>query len=518
MSSAVYFIAISSLINGIGFAVLGLLTFLNNPKRKVNRLFALFSASVAFWAIIYFIWLFAKDYDASLFWIRTLNFISVFIPVLSLHWTLALLEIDKEKKNKIILIFSYIATFIFGLFAFTDYYISHVTQESFFLFWPKPGILYHFYIAMYGCLISYSTYCLIKHYKTAVSFKKAQIKYVLLGVIIGAVGGAPNYPLFYGIQIPPFGNSLIIAWPILFSYSMLRYRFMDIRWAMGRAGIYFFASFIILFYSFFAFFINQQLNIDISPLILGPFVVVTASFLFTYLLGYLEKLAGKYFYYTFYTLKNTLKDLTGKLNQVIELGKLTDLINRSLLDALKLDKIGVVFKNPGKKIFNIQTLIKFQKEDILSLLSDNDNFLPEYLQKTEKPLITEEIPFIVEEIKKTNLKEDSIKTITNLLALKKSIGEAGAALFLPLLIKGKLIGVIILGGKLSQDAYTVQDINLLKTLISQASIAFNNALSYEEINQRKADLERFYKLTVGRELKMAELKKDIKRLQRDEKS
>ena len=37
--------------------------------------------------------------------------------------------------------------------------------------------------------------------------------------------------------------------------------------------------------------------------------------------------------------------------------------------------------------------------------------------------------------------------------------------------------------------------------------------SYEEIKKRKEDLEKFYKLTVGRELRMVELKKQIKELE-----
>ena len=80
-------------------------------------------------------------------------------------------------------------------------------------------------------------------------------------------------------------------------------------------------------------------------------------------------------------------------------------------------------------------------------------------------------------------------------------------------MKNQLIGMIILGYKLSGDAYTIQDLDLLTVLASQSSIVFNNALSYAEIEKRKAELERFYKLTVGRELRMIELKKKIKELE-----
>jgi len=51
-------------------------------------------------------------------------------------------------------------------------------------------------------------------------------------------------------------------------------------------------------------------------------------------------------------------------------------------------------------------------------------------------------------------------------------------------------------------------------------MALNNALLYEnvkiqkqEVEKRKTDLERFYTLTVGRELKMIELKDRVRRLE-----
>jgi len=83
------FFSISGFVNGITFAVLGLLVLLNNPKRKLNRLYALFSFSVVFWAISYGIWnlpqiLSAKE--SALFWTRMLNFGAAFIPILFSHW------------------------------------------------------------------------------------------------------------------------------------------------------------------------------------------------------------------------------------------------------------------------------------------------------------------------------------------------------------------------------------------------------------------------------------------------
>lgn len=145
------FFSISGFVNGIVFAILALIVFLNNPKRKLNQLYVLFSFSVVFWATCYGIWALLKEYESALFWTRTLNFGALFIPIFFAHWILTFLEIEKEKKSRIVLISGYLFTLFLALFAFpfspwTHYYVRGVEPELFFSYWPKPGILYHFYL------------------------------------------------------------------------------------------------------------------------------------------------------------------------------------------------------------------------------------------------------------------------------------------------------------------------------------------------------------------------------------
>jgi len=65
-----------------------------------------------------------------------------------------------------------------------------------------------------------------------------------------------------------------------------------------------------------------------------------------------------------------------------------------------------------------------------------------------------------------------------------------AALCLPLLIEGKIIGLIVLGNKLSGEPYSVQDIELLTTLSNQASIAFQNAKLYSQVQDLSQNLQK----------------------------
>jgi signal transduction histidine kinase len=58
-----------------------------------------------------------------------------------------------------------------------------------------------------------------------------------------------------------------------------------------------------------------------------------------------------------------------------------------------------------------------------------------------------------------------------------------AGLYLPLLIEDRLVGVFVLGKKVSGDAYSIQDLNLLETISSQIAIAINNAQLYEQMQR-----------------------------------
>jgi signal transduction histidine kinase len=73
--------------------------------------------------------------------------------------------------------------------------------------------------------------------------------------------------------------------------------------------------------------------------------------------------------------------------------------------------------------------------------------------------------------------------------------QAGVRLVLPLLMpgpsgaSGKLVGVYLLGDKLSGDVYQRQELELLRTLTNQAAVAITNARLYEQVHAFSQELE-----------------------------
>ena len=496
----------------VAFLNLLLAFFLWGRDRK-NRVIlhlgfvAFFSALFAFTqGALFFFWETAS-YNLLLFISRASWFGVLILPAFV---TFTYYFIGKTKNLKIISSLIYLGGIVISSLAITTpLFIEKIDPSKLPLYAEETGQLEpigRIYILF--CLIL-GLGNLLKYYFQTRGFKKLQSKYFIVGAIIYSVGGIITTSLipliFKTYKYVHIAAYLSLFWVGLTSYAVLRYRLWDLRFVLGRTAVYILSILTEIAIAFLIIFLNAQLGFLLPINIVLIIVLIIIALSFIPLFHFFERIAGRYFYYTFYTLQTTLATLSKKLNQTIELDNLTTLINRSLLDALKLDKVGIILREPEKNLLQPQQLIKLKEEDILALLTIEDNFLPKYLQKTKTSLARDEIPFL---IKKTEKEE---KRKFNLLKQEMERGEI--ALFLPLFIEEELIGMIILGDKLSREAYTVQDIDILTTFTAQASIAFNNALSYYEIERRKADLEKFYKLTIGRELKMVELKKQIKELE-----
>ena len=484
-------------------------------KNWANFFWLLFSVSMATWGLG--AWKIGSipygEKKLAFFWGHIAEIGMIAMPIFFLHFVHLWLGI--KKKWPLFLAYAY------GVFFLTLDFLGMARglQESLFFFpdlvwrfnsfYYKTGlrsIPFDIYLILWWVIFSYSFYEAWRCYKKSSGIKKLQIKYFILATVISLLGGLASWLSLF-VNFYPYLNFFSGFYPIMMSYAIVKYRLMDIKMIMGEIGIYFLSFLVALSYSLFFFFLNQRIGL-IPPLMLYIFITITVIPLFLYIFHFFEKIASKYFYYTYYALQKTIQNLSKQFNQTIELNKLTMIINSSLLDALKIDRIGIMLRKPKENKLYPQQLIKFKKEDILFLLRVEKSFLPQYFQETNKPLVREEIPFLIDNLKKENIKFFKEKK-KNLDAAMKLMEKANIAVCLPLLVKKELIGIIILGDKVSGSAYTVQDLNLLSYLSFQASVAFSNALSYSEIEKRKNELERFYKLTINRELKMIELKKEI---------
>lgn len=475
----ILYTSISGFVNGAIVIIFGLLVLLHNPKNKVNKLMALLCLSVAVWAISWGFAALAREKTLALFLNKMLDFGAAFIPILFLHWILVLLGIEKNNKNKVVLILGYLLSAFFAISIFTSYFVS-VKPKPYFFYYADPGILHPFYLILcYFGLTAYALYNLLKWYKQTSGYKRAQIKYVLTGALLGFGGGATNYFLFYNIPIPPIGNPLVAVGFGFFTYAIIRYRLMDIKVVLGRGVAYILSAITIIGSASLLIYFNTQLTNPLSIYVLAPFIAIL-SILLLQVHRFYEKLAEQYFYRSFYETKIAISDLKERLRQVLELRILASLMLNTLTNIYSLNKIAVITKNTKNKEYTIQDSINFNKNELSSLIK-SDEFM-----------------YCLKKKKRNTIRKNS-----------QYLKDLGIEMLLPLVFEKEVIGIIILGSKKSGDDFSTHDLKLLEGLSHQASIALKNASLFAEINKRREELENFYKLTVEKEIKMLKLKERI---------
>lgn len=472
------FYALTALVNAIAASIFGPVVLFKNRKRTINRIFGLFCFLIAVWSYSYFFWQIATTEKTALFWSHALMAGAIFVPVAYLHFVLCLFDKISEKKK--MLIAGYSVSFLFFLANFTPFFIKGVEPKLNFNFWPEAGILYGPFLLFWFFYALYSVYLLFKEYKTSFGIAKNQIRYILLGTIVGYFGGVTNYPLWFDIPVAPLGNWTFTFYLGIITYSILKYRLMDIRFVLGRGAVYVLSFATTILFAFGLSLLNNRYSANLPLNVSGSLILITSIIFFQPVFRLFEKFASEYFYYTFYSYQTVLIDLGKKLTQVLELDKLSGLLAETLMNTLKLDRAVILLKSADGS-YEIQKNIGFKQENGISLVKDS--FLTAWLEMTQKPLVAEEIALIIRDAKNASGKE-------NLEKLRENMKKIEAAVCLPLLLEERIFGMIVLGNKISRDPYSGEDLELLTTLSSQASIALQNAKLYSETKGFSQKLEK----------------------------
>lgn len=466
---------ISSFLNFATSAALGIFILFKNRRSQVNKGFFIFTMFAALWSLCYFFWQISTTEYWALFWCRALMAFAIYVPIPCLHFTYALTGLFEKYKK--VLVASYLFFTVFLIADFTPYFVSHVEPLAGFKYWPIAGPLFAPFLAFWFALIIYSVVLLVREYHRQTGAIRLQLKYVALGMTLGYLGGGTNFLLWYRIPMPPYGNILVCGFIACLAYATIRYRLMDIRVVLSRffyyigASLFIYVAFygMVLFYERFfggAFTIQAYLaSILTAPAMLLIFNRVSRGAYY---------LANKYFAFSFYSYKEIVNRVTQELSVSNDLDQVSNAIINTIKSVLRIKKTGIVLTGPSSKINDPKIA------DIIGLEKDDEEFLREKNPILKCSLRIKEI-YLYDEFK---MLEEATKTPADkkeCASLKTSLRALGVAVTIPLFSGKNFIGVIILGPKKSNDAFTKEDVELLHTLSHQAGIALNNARLHRDM-------------------------------------
>lgn len=492
----IFFLPIFSIIFAL---ILAFLVLFRNYKNRRHQIFSIISFCVAFWIFSSMMADLSRTYSAALFWAKLAIVGPSLISFFFLYFSFIFPFPRKVTKQKLFLLFIPILPLL--VLTPSRFNIQEVKIEK----WGTaftPGPLYIWLLIVLLSYMGWAFYNLGKSYYVSSGIEKTRIKYLFWGAFFTLIIGMFSnliLPLIGESRASVLGPSSSLFFLGFVSYAITRYRLMDIKIALGKTFVFLLSVATVVGISFLFGFLNRSIAYPFSLVVSIPVVGVLTFFLFK-IVKFYESFISKYFYPKFVRLKKQIEELEEKLTEILDLKQVSSLICEKLKESFKLLKIGV---------FSLKEKSKLQKEATFGIEIDKiEEFFEEskiidLLSQFRKPLIREEV---VEETFPEEKREKIVR-------IKEKMENLQISAIFPLFAGKEFVGVVIIGEREEKEAFSKEEIDLLTSFFRHVSIAFKNALLFHQLKEKKEELEKFYKLTVGRELRMIELKKKIKELE-----
>ncbi len=465
-------ISVSSLIEGFIVIIRG--------NRKEHFIWGLFCFSIMLWGFGGYQIANSASPESAVFWWRVAYAGVIFIPVFLLHFLTVLLGTKKWAVK-----FIYLAGFLFLALNFFDgVFIDKVDflfNEIYYL--SHPTVFYNIFVLLFGLSTVLSLYAIWKRYKKSQGFKRHQLKYLFLSLLVGFAGGSTSFFPVYGIYVYPLFNVTIAVGVLVVGYAILKYRLMDLRIVARKFFIYIFSAAFayITFYSLVWLYQTYLGGVFTnSSYISGILVALAFAGAFSWFYGFVENFANKYFFSALYKYQKTIEGLGQKLSYMNDLGEVLDLITGTIKEFIALENVAVYLLQADKNEYKKTALSGFKKD--LGDFVNNSNF-KKYLQEKQKPVVKEELGKIAED-------SNDLTDAKIISEMNTEMEALDISLCIPLISNKELKGLILLGPKKTKDAYTKEDLEMLSILSYQASAAIDNARLYKEVLGLNKNLQR----------------------------
>ncbi len=450
-------------------------------KTKLHRIWFFFNVAIAIWSLgSYFIGKSANPSSALTSW-KFAHVGVIFISVLFFHIICIFCNLEKARKKIIFFAYSQ-AIFFLILLIFTNLFIRKVSVIFGSLYYLQSvGLFYPLFFIIWLSLVIIGHIELIKFYRKSSGIKKNQSLYFFLGMFFGFSGGSTNFLPMFGLNIYPLGNFTLPIYTVLCTYSILRYRLMDIRIVLKKSLAYSLSValltgfFLVLVFNMTKYFSEMT---GVTSITVTAIYTLIIAVLFTPLKNRIQILIDKVFYKAAYDYYSVVKKISHELATTIGLQPTYRVIVDTIFNTLKLKSAHLL--STGKEYFETvytgsakeSTMAGFENDRDSKQLPNDAKFFS--ILKYGGILIKDELTISHDQYTANAVAEE----------LKPFAGEAVA----PIFIEGELAYLLILGEKLSTDAFTNEDINLLTTVADQSSIALKNARLYHELEQQAAEL------------------------------
>ena len=472
--------AVSGLFTGVTSLMLGLFVLFMNPRRPLNRVWFLFTGSVALWGGGGMWIAMTHDPSRALWaWRLAFAFGVLWIPILFYHFVLLFCGLPGRGLLK--------ANYAIGLTFFTVILGSSLFYDdvryafsSFYYAHPGSGVFYAFFV-WWVWLVSYTHYHVWQVYQTAVGQKRKQYQYFFVAFALAYGTGSMDYLPFFGLDLYPYGNFGIILYPMIMTYAIVKYGTMDIQIALERSLAYLLLLIGSAIPAYAVALMGQHLAF--GTVSISYSLVLLTLLLLLVLTAYRVKSAAqatvaRTLFRPRYVMYETLTKFADSVIGNLELQAITDGIVSTVAQTLEAKTASVYLLNSHKMGYMCVSTYGYANGHRGVPFKPGDA-LTESLSKHQRALVRDDLAGLTD-----------LSISKHLIAI---LDELEAEVCLPFLSKDCLIGFCTLGPRVR--SYSDADIEFLETLSrKQLATAVRYGMLYEELKGAQRDLQRTHRL------------------------
>ncbi|MFH1684642.1 MAG: histidine kinase N-terminal 7TM domain-containing protein, partial [Candidatus Margulisiibacteriota bacterium] len=432
---------------------LGAIVYFQNRRSPVNVSFSAVMFIAAIWAFSIGMFLESGNEGQLFFWSRAFYFVGVLIPAALLYFS-KVFPTESPAFN----LWQKISIFAPALFLLPLVLFSKLMVKEFYI---RPdgiealvGPLYPYYFLYYFAFMGYVFFNFFRKYTRATTVDKIRIRYVFWGiVIVGLITTMFNvlFPWFGNYSLIWIGPYSIIFLSIFISYAVIVHRLMSVEVVAQRAFIYTLATVFIMVLYALAVLVSERFFWGVfkySSAFLTGLAALLIAIIFQPLLKSLQNFTDRIFFRGRYDYQRTLREISHKIASVIKLEELSKLIVSSFIDTMKVSEISFLLLEREKEHFRsvALSLPRYKKIEI-----DVSSPIISWLKAAKDILFRDEIEDELIRQEGLGLSRLSLEEV------RDEMEGLGIYIWVPIVSKDELIGIIALGNKLSGDVFTTED-------------------------------------------------------------
>jgi signal transduction histidine kinase len=438
-------------------------------RSSLNLRFASVAAALGVWNLGVFFLRSTENVATAVLVEKLLHPGVILVPAFYYHFVVVFLEIADRRRRLLAATYALAAGFL--ALSPTPLFMRGVVPTSW-GFAPAFGPLYNVFFAWFMASIVGGLVELGLAYRSIDSaFRRNRAKLIILGSAISLLGGVVDIARV-GLKMEwvyPVGIPANAVFALLLGVSIVRYRLVNVGIVAKRVAIFggLLAASIPLVIALGAlaeetFELRYSLSLR-EDLVLAFLLAVLLTPLIRAVEGWLDRLI----YRKRYGFYETLSDLRKRMGSLLDVTRLADTLVQTLVDRIPLTLGALYLFDPGTGEYQVQRVVSAGAIEgkwrplrasgpIIRWLRDNDI------------LVREEIPL------RRRMAEVLADAEADLEAMQ-------VALLLPLKSEGQLIGVLALGEKLSGEIFDAEELELLRVLAGQATVALQTSQLYEQL-------------------------------------